>query len=221
MSLDPTQSRCSTASRSAHSRLAGRSAWSAARSGGDEGSGGGGGGSEKNEQFVRWFHEAWPYFRAHRGGTFVVVVSGEIVASRHLDPVLKARIGHEPNYVGRYRITDTKALEAAMEAAEGTCLMIEAKLSPGPPISSMRCHGHSSRLHEVGLSVASGNFLAAKRRGVIEGVDFGATGEVKKVDVSRIHERLDDGCIVVLSNLGYSSFGEVLNCKYGLLILMP
>ncbi|XP_057794980.1 uncharacterized protein LOC131011203 [Salvia miltiorrhiza] len=37
-----------------------------------------------------------------------------------------------------------------------------------------------------GVSVASGNFLAAKRRGVVEGIDYGSTGEVKKVDVSRI-----------------------------------
>ena len=53
-----------------------------------------------------------------------------------------------------------------------------------------------------------------QRRGVVEGVDYGATGEVKKVDVARMCERLDGGCIVILSNLGYSSSGEVLNCKY-------
>lgn len=53
----------------------------------------------------------------------------------------------------------------------------------------------------------------------MEGVDYGATGEVKKVDVSRIRERLDGGCVVILSNLGYSSTGEVLNCKYVFLFL--
>lgn len=48
----------------------------------------------------------------------------------------------------------------------------------------------------------------------MEGIDYASTGEVKKVDVSRIRERLDQGSIVLLSNLGYSSSGEVLNCKY-------
>lgn len=53
-----------------------------------------------------------------------------------------------------------------------------------------------------------------QRRGVVEGIDFGSTGEVKRIDVSSIRERLDRDCIVIVSNLGYSSSGEVLNCKY-------
>lgn len=52
-----------------------------------------------------------------------------------------------------------------------------------------------------------------QRRGVVGGIDYGSTGEVKRIDASSIKERLNSD-IVIVSNMGYSSAGEVLNCKY-------
>lgn len=188
--------------------------------------------------FVSWFREAWPYIQGHQGSTFVFVISAEILDSRFVDGIcqdlsllhglgiklviilgthiqidrLLLEKGQKPKYVGSYRITDNAALEASMEVAGKFQLGIEAKLSSQPLIPVLRRHGDNDRWH-VGVGVASGNFIAAKRRGVVDGVDFGATGEVKRLDVARIRKRLEDNCIVILSNLGYSSSGEVLNCN--------
>ncbi|AQL10383.1 uncharacterized protein [Zea mays] len=195
--------------------------------------------AEEGGRFVGWFREAWPYIRGHRGSTFVVVISGEVIAGPHLDGILQdisllhglgikfvlvpgthvqidkllAERGKKAKYAGRYRITDSDSLDAAMEAAGRIRLTIEAKLSPGPPMLNLRRHGVNGRWHEISDNVASGNFLGAKRRGVVGGIDYGFTGEVKKIDVSRIRERLDRDSIVVVSNMGYSSAGEVLNCN--------
>lgn len=54
---------------------------------------------------------------------------------------------------------------------------------------------------------------------MVNGIDYGFTEEVTKIDVSRIRERLDSDSIVVISNMGFSSSGDVLNCKYIFLII--
>ena len=64
-----------------------------------------------------------------------------------------------------------------------------------------------------GASATSGNFITAKRRGIVRGVDFQYTGDVVYVDVDAVARRLRFGDVVLLSSLGFNAAGEVLNCQ--------
>jgi amino-acid N-acetyltransferase len=59
--------------------------------------------------------------------------------------------------------------------------------------------------------VSSGNYLTAKPMGIVDGVDMQLTGEVRRIDVEAIRQRLDDGDIVLISPTGYSPTGEIFN----------
>ena len=53
--------------------------------------------------------------------------------------------------------------------------------------------------------------VAARPIGVLEGVDYHHTGEVRRVDRKGINRLLDERSIVLLSPLGYSPTGEIFN----------
>ena len=87
-----------------------------------------------------------------------------------------------------------------------------------PAVSVIRRHTRSSNSSDdfhfaPALRVISGNYVTGKRRGVVDGVDFGSTGSVRFVQHEAIHQQLNLGHVVLLSNLGYSASGEVLNCN--------
>lgn len=100
------------------------------------------------------------------------------------------------------RITDTAALEHVKDAAGAVRTQIEALLSMGLPNSPMQ---------GAQIRVCSGNFISARPLGVVEGVDFLHTGQVRRIDVDGIRQQLNDGSIVLLSPLGYSPTGEIFN----------
>jgi amino-acid N-acetyltransferase len=59
--------------------------------------------------------------------------------------------------------------------------------------------------------VVSGNFLTARPVGIVDGVDFGHSGLVRKVDAKAILSAVDSGAVVLLSPFGFSPTGEAFN----------
>lgn len=112
------------------------------------------------------------------------------------------RAGLDSHFHEDVRITDNAALEHVKDAAGSLRAQIEALLSMGLPNSPMQ--GSHMR-------VCSGNFVTARPIGVVDGIDFHHTGQVRRIDVEGIARQLRDGAIVLLSPLGYSPTGEIFN----------
>ena len=183
---------------------------------------------ENNAQFVTWLRSVAPYIHAFRGKTFVVAFPGELVMAGML-PVLAHDLslmhalgikvvlvhGSRPqveeqlglrNVQTRFhhglRITDAAALECAKEAAGEIRLDIEGAFSQGLPNTPMA---------NAAVRVISGNFVVARPRGIIDGVDLEHTGVTRKIAHETINAVLDTGALVLLSPLGFSPTGEVFN----------
>jgi amino-acid N-acetyltransferase len=184
------------------------------------------------EAFIRWFRQTAPYLHAFRGRTFVVAFGGELVAENarfahfiqdvNLLAALGIRLvlvhGARPQieaelkakrvrsrYAKGLRITDAQALVAVKHAAGVLRVEIEAQLSQGLPNSPMA---------GAEIRVASGNYIAARPIGVVEGVDYQYTGLVRKVDAQAIARRLEAGEVVLVPHIGYSPTGEVFNLSW-------
>ncbi|MFA5923115.1 MAG: amino-acid N-acetyltransferase [Methylococcaceae bacterium] len=183
---------------------------------------------ESQHSFVSWFRDSSPYIHAHRNKTFVISFGGEAVLADDFDhhvhdfallSSLGIRLvlvhGIRPQidqclnklnapalFHNNLRITDDLALQCVKEAAGLVRVEIEALLSMGLANSPMA--GSE-------LKVASGNFIIAKPIGVIDGIDYCHTGEVRRIDSTAIHQQLDQNNVVLISPIGYSPSGEIFN----------
>lgn len=131
-------------------------------------------------------------------GVRLVIVHG---ARPQIDQVLNV-LNIKSQFHGDLRITDQPALNAVRAAIGIVKSDIEARLSIGLPNTPM---------HGARIRVVSGNFVTAKPKGVIDGIDFQHTGEVRRIDRRAIGQQLDQGNIVLLSSCGYSPSGEMFN----------
>jgi amino-acid N-acetyltransferase len=91
------------------------------------------------------------------------------------------------------------------EAVGSTRMQIESELSMGLPNSPM---------HGAEVRVIGGNFITAKPVGILNGVDFQYTGEIRRIDAIAIEQQLKDNALVLISPIGFSPTGETFNLNY-------
>jgi amino-acid N-acetyltransferase len=183
----------------------------------------------KTEAFVKWFRSATPYIHRWGGATFVIAFGGEVLADGEFQQLthdinvlvsLDVRVvlvhgtrpqieeqmrqhGVLPRYEQNRRVTDERALACVKEANGIVRVEMEALLS---------MELANSPMWGADIRVSSGNFVTAKPVGVVNGVDFRHTGEVRKIDAEGIRKRLDDHEVVLISPIGFSPTGDVFNC---------
>ncbi|TDP00495.1 amino-acid N-acetyltransferase [Marinomonas balearica] len=180
--------------------------------------------------YVEWFRHSSPYINAHRGKTFVIQIPGEALESPmfsgiihdlalldslgirlvlvqgarpQIDRVLNNRRLSSQLEDG-YRVTPHDQLLDIIQASAAVRVQLEAQLSMGlanTPMANAR------------LKVCSGNFVIARPLGVVDGIDYGFSGEVRRIDSEAIFRLLKDDNMVLLPHLGFSPTGEVFNLK--------
>ena len=178
----------------------------------------------RNTELVQWFRQSTPYVNMHRGKTFVIMLDGNAVAHPNffnitndisllhslgikivivfgaryqIEQLLQAH--HiESRYHQHIRVTDPQTLSLIKQAVGGLHYDIISRLSLRQPNSPV-------------LNVVSGNAILAQPIGVIDGVDYGLSGKIRRVNVEAIEHQLAQNAVVVISPIAPSVTGEMFN----------
>lgn len=178
--------------------------------------------------FVHWFRNAAPYINAFRNKIFVIYFSGDVLADNEFPSLIhditllnslgvklvlvhgaRSQIntklrdsGITSTYKQGLRVTDNDTMQVLKETSGCIRLNIEALFS-----TSLRY----TPMAGSQINIISGNFVIAKPKGIINGVDYQHTGVIRKIDSESILHSLNAGDVVLLSPLGFSPTGEIFN----------
>ena len=125
----------------------------------------------------------------HEAGLQVILVPG---ASKRIDKILKSE-NIEWSFHCNCRITSPEAMPLIKMAAFDVSNQIMTAFA-----------GESK-------TAVIGNWVRARGKGVVEGFDYGITGEIDKLEVESIRTVLDNGFIPIFPCIGWSVAGKPYN----------
>ena len=125
----------------------------------------------------------------HQAGLRVVIVPG---ARKRIDQILSdSKISW--TYQHGIRITNQDAIPQIKMAAFDVSNIVMTSLAANH------------------ITATIGNWVRARAKGVIDGIDFGTAGEIDKLQIDAINNILDNGFIPIFPCIGWSSVGKPYN----------
>lgn len=125
----------------------------------------------------------------HEVGLKVIIIPG---AKNHIDSLLK-NAGLSWEEKDGIRITSEKEMSIIKMASFDMSNKIMTSLA------------------EERLTAVTGNWVKARGKGVINGVDFQTAGEIDKINIQALNAVLEDGFIPIFPCIGWSSNGKPYN----------
>ena len=125
----------------------------------------------------------------HQAGLKVVIVPG---SRKRIDQILcESNISW--TYKNNIRITNEDAIPQIKMAAFDISNIIMTSLAAN------------------NITATIGNWVRARAKGVINGIDYGTAGEIDKIQIDAIKNTLDNGFIPIFPCIGWSSIGKPYN----------
>ena len=131
----------------------------------------------------------------HQAGLKVVIIPG---ARTRIDEVLQGE-KIDWTYKDNIRITNDKAMPLIKMAAFDVSNTVMTNLAAN------------------NITAVIGNWVRARAKGVLDGFDFGAAGEIDKLDTASLRTVLDDGFIPIFPCIGWSATGKPYNISSAVL----
>ncbi len=162
---------------------------------------------------------AFSYINRFKGHTFVIRIDGSLLEHSLFpllvkDIVLLKRMGIRIVLVPGAR----KRIDELLDAAGIRCPTIgSVRITPpeAMPYVEMAAFDVSNRimtlLSENECEAVIGNWVKARRLGVVEGTDFQCSGETEKVKIDIIVSMLSTGSVPIFPNIGWSGTGKPYN----------
>lgn len=132
-------------------------------------------------------------FAAHEGRK-VLVHGGGVMATS----VARA-MGVDTTMVEGRRITGDKMIDVVTMVYGG---LVNKRI-----VAMLECMG----LNAVGLCGADMNIMLSSKRPVVDGIDYGWVGDVKRVDAHALSTLVETGVVPVLAPLTHDGKGHILN----------